>query len=120
MEVPRFVRRSGIVLYLQIAAAIVSLLLGIAQMTKESAPLVEQVRTYKENNECLRQQREAQEKATKIASMNINWLYRGNDGSWRYYSDVTNTYWCRTNIQGVLEYSESPRRIAVSNGVNYH
>jgi hypothetical protein len=121
MEIPKFVRRSGIVLYLQIAAAFVSLLLGITQMTKESAPIVEKVKTYQEHNEYLRKQRQAQEKATKIASMNVNWQYRGNDGTWRYYSDTTNIYWCRINIQGISEYSEHPVYTASNNvGVMYH
>ena len=121
MEVPKFVRRSGIVLYLQIAAAIVSLLLGITQMTKESAPIVEKVKSYQEHNEYLRKQKEAQEKANKIASMNVTWQYRGNDGTWRYYSDVTNIYWCRVNIQGTMEYSERPHHVATNNiGVMYH
>jgi len=108
MEVPRFVRRKGIVLYLQIAAAVVSLLLGLAQMTKESAPLVEKIKQQQEQNNIVKSQQEAQQKAAKIAAMNIQWQYRGNDGTWRYYSDSNNFYWCRVNIEGVQEYAENP------------
>lgn len=92
--------------YLQIAAAIVSLLIGIVQVTKESVPLVQQVT-----------QQRAQIKAMEIASMNINWQYRGSDNDWRYYSDVNNVYWCRINAQGIVQYSERPK-VAVSNNNN--
>lgn len=109
MEVPKFVRRRGIVLYLQIAAAVVSLFLGLAQMTKESAPFVEKIKQRQQQNEVLKKQQEAQSKAAKIASMNIQWQYRGNDNNWRYYSDQYNFYWCRVNIQGVYEYAENPQ-----------
>ena len=108
MEVPKFTRRRGIVLYLQIAAAVVSLLLGLAQMTKESAPYVEKYQQHQQQVEIVKKQQEAQSKAAKIANMNIQWQYRGNDGTWRYYSDGTNLYWCRVNIQGIYEYAENP------------
>lgn len=108
MEVPKFARRRGIVLYLQIAAAVVSLLLGLAQMTKESAPYVEKYQQHQQQVEVHKKQQEAQNKATRIASMAIQWQYRGNDGTWRYYSDSNNFYWCRVNIQGVYEYAENP------------
>ncbi len=101
--------------YLQIAAAVVSLLLGLAQMTKESAPLVQKVQENQRQAEIRRQQEQAQMKAQQIASMGINWQYRGNDGTWRYYSDPTGRFWSRVNIQGVYEYSENPQaRIAVN------
>ena len=108
MEVPKFARRRGIVLYLQIAAAVVSLLLGLAQMTKESAPFVEKIKQRQEQNETVKKQQQAQQKAARIAAMNIQWQYRGNDGAWRYYSDSNYFYWCRVNIQGIYEYSENP------------
>lgn len=108
MEVPKFVRRKGIVLYLQIAAAVVSLLLGLAQMTKESAPYVEQIKKHQQEVEIQKSQQEAINKAAKIANMNIQWQYRGHDNTWRYYSDNTNCYWCRVNIQGIYEYAERP------------
>lgn len=92
--------RRELVVYLQIAVAVVSLLLGLAQMTKESQPIVQKIQ---ENQ----RQQEAAKKAGQIASMNINWQYRGNDGTWRYYSDPTGRYWARVDIQGVYQYCES-------------
>lgn len=94
-------------LYLQIAAAVVSLLLGIAQMTKESQPLVKKMQEQRQQAEAQRQAYEAQRKAHEIANMGISWQYRGNDGAWRYYSDPTGRYWSRVNIQGVYEYCEN-------------
>lgn len=88
--------------YLQIAAAVVSIVLGLAQMTKEGVPLVKKIQ---ENQ----RQTEVKKKACMIASMNIPWQYQGNDGTWRYYSDPSQTYWMRVNIQGTCEYSENPR-----------
>jgi hypothetical protein len=95
-------------LYFQIAAAIVSILLGLTQITKESAPIVSSVieRHHEENL-----QKQIQARANTIANMNISWAYRGNDGSWRYYADPTNTYWCRVNIEGIQEYSQNPATI---------
>jgi hypothetical protein len=95
-------------LYFQIAAAIVSILLGLTQLTKESAPIVSSV-IEKRNEENL--QKQIQDRATRIANMNISWAYRGHDGSWRYYADPTNTYWCRVNIEGITEYSQNPATI---------
>ena len=94
-------------LYLQIAAAVVSLILGLAQMTKESQPIVQKMQERRRQAEIHCQQIEAQKKAQMIAGMGINWQYRGNDGAWRYYSDSTGQYWCRVNIQGVQEYCEN-------------
>lgn len=112
MDLPKFARR-GIVLYLQIAAAVVSLFLGLAQMTKESAPIVKQIRENQHQQEVQRQQELAQKKAQKIASMNIEWQFRGHDNVWRYYSDSTGRYWARVNIQGIFEYCENnPHQIA--------
>ncbi len=102
-------------LYLQIAAAVVSLLLGIAQMTKESQPLVKKMQEQRQQAEAQRQAYEAQRKAQEIASMGINWQYRGNDGAWRYYSDGSGRYWCRVNIQGIQEYSENRQIQMASN-----
>lgn len=101
--------------YLQIAAAVVSILLGLAQMTKESQPIVQKVQESQRQAEIRRQQQQAQMRAQQISQMNINWQYRGNDGTWRYYSDHTGRYWFRTNIQGAQEYSENPQvQIAVN------
>lgn len=99
-------------LYFQIAAAVVSILLGLAQMTKESAPLVHQIQENRQKELARRQEeeslRKAQNTAVMIAAMDVQWQYRGNDGTWRYYSDPSGRYWCRVNIQGTQEYSENP------------
>jgi hypothetical protein len=108
MEIPKFSRRKGIVFYLQVAAAVVSLLLGLAQMTKESTPYIEKIKENQHQKELMKKQQDAITKASQIASMNVNWQYRGNDGVWRYYSDEANVYWCRVNIQGVYEYAQNP------------
>lgn len=96
-------------LYLQIATAIVSLLLGLAQMTKESQPLVRQIRENQHQASLQRQQELAQKRAEEISQMPISWQFRGHDGTWRYYSDSSNRYWARVNIQGVYEYCENPQ-----------
>ena len=95
--------------YLQVAAAVVSLLLGLAQMTKESTPFIQKIKENQQQKELVKKQQDAVARASQIASMNIQWQYRGNDGTWRYYSDGTNSYWCRVNIQGVYEYAENPQ-----------
>ena len=107
MELPNRFARRGIMLYLQIAVAVVSLLLGLAQMTKESQPLVQKIQERHRQAEIQHQQIEAQKKAQMIAGMGINWQCKGHDGTWRYYSDPTGRYWSRVNIQGVYEYCES-------------
>lgn len=115
MDLPKRFARRGIVLYLQIAAAIVSLILGIASITKESAPLVERMRESQQQMALQAQAEALQRRALEISQMGIQWQYRGNDGAWRYYSDGTGRYWFRTNIEGVQEYSENPHvRIQVA------
>lgn len=109
MDLPKKFARRGILFYLQFAAAIVGLVLGIAQMTKESAPLIQKMKENQHQMNLQRQQQQAQMRAAQIAQMNISWQYRGNDGTWRYYSDPANQYWCRVNIQGTYEYSENPQ-----------
>lgn len=109
MELPKkFARRRGLLFYLQIAAAVVGLILGIAQMTKESAPIIQKMQENQHQMMLQREQQAAQTRAAQIAQMNIAWQYRGNDGTWRYYSDQNSQFWCRVNIQGVQEYSENP------------
>lgn len=115
MDLPKNFARRGVVLYLQIAAAVVSLLLGIAQMTKESQPLVQKMQERLDLGLMRRHQAEAQRKAHMIASMGIKWQFRGHDGTWRYYSDPTSRYWSRVNIYGVHEYSENPQTQMASN-----
>lgn len=110
MDLPKkFSRKGGIVFYLQIAAAIVSLIIGLATISKESAPVVERMQESHRQALLQSQIREAQAKAAMIANMNIQWQFRGHDGTWRYYSDPTGRYWFRTNIEGVKEYSENPQ-----------
>lgn len=99
-------------LYLQIATAIMSLLLGLAQMTKESRPIIQQISQEYQHN-VVKQQ--ACRKACEIANMQITWQYRGNDNTWRYYSDPSGRFWARVNIQGVYEYSENPQYQIASN-----
>jgi len=117
MEVKKFARR-GIVLYLQIAAAVVSLLLGLAQMTKESQPYVQKIQENRQQAAVRKQQEYAQNKAREISQMQISWQFRGHDNIWRYYSDPTGRYWARVNIQGIYEYSENPSHQIASNNVN--
>jgi len=95
-------------LYLQIAAAVVSILLGLAQMTKEGQPLVQKIQEDRQQAVLKKHQEDARTRATEISQMAIQWNYRGNDGTWRYYSDPTGRFWFRTNIQGTCEYSENP------------
>lgn len=104
--------------YLQIAAAVVSILLGLAQMTKEGQPLVQKIQENRQQSLLRQQQEAAMRRATEIANMGIQWQYRGNDGTWRFYSDHTGRYWCRVNIQGVYEYTESPQYLASFNHAN--
>lgn len=92
-----------IMFYLQIATAIISILLGITQVARESQPLLNR-NIY-------------QNKATQIASMQISWQFRGQDEIWRYYSDPTGRYWARVNAQGICEYSENPRLQIATNAV---
>lgn len=91
--------------YLQLTAAVVGLIIGIFNLTKESAPLVMKMQESHRQAEVVR-------KANEIAGMNIPWQYRGHDGAWRYYSDGEGRYWCRVNIQGIQEYSERPGYVA--------
>jgi hypothetical protein len=95
-------------LYFQIAAAIISILVGLTQITKESAPIVSSVIEHRYEEHL---QKQIQDRANKIANMNISWAYRGHDGSWRYYTEETGTYWCRVNIEGIKEYSQNPSTI---------
>lgn len=77
---------------LQIAIAIVSLLVGLSTLGRESAPLISKVI----------EQRAVQSK------IDIEYIYRNEDGMYRYYSDSTNYYWKRVSIHGVVEYAQNP------------
>ena len=100
-------------LYFQIAAAVVSILLGLAQITKETSPMVQKAIEHKQQvdaqKQAERQIAEARRMADEQARMNLQYIYRGNDGTWRYYSDPTNTFWCRVNLDGVQEYARNPQ-----------
>lgn len=95
--------------YMQLAAAVISLILGIASISKESAPIIQRVQESRRQAEEARAVQEAHETAQQIAQMGIDWQYRGHDGSWRYYSDHTGRFWARVNIEGVHEYCENPQ-----------
>lgn len=107
MTLPKFARR-GALLYLQIAAAVVSLLLGLAQITKESSPFVQKIQENHQQSVLIKQQESAKKRALEISQMQISWQFKGHDGNWRYYSDPSGRFWARVNIAGVYEYCESP------------
>jgi hypothetical protein len=119
MDLPKRFARSGIVLYFQIAAAVVSILLGLAQITKETSPMVHQAIEQRKLSEAQKaeemRQAEVVRLATEQSQMRLDYQYRGNDGVWRYYSDPTNNYWVRVNIDGVQEYSRNPRLMIAQN-----
>ena len=104
----RFARRA-IVFYMQLAAAVISLILGIASISKESAPIIQKVQESRRQAEAERARQEAQTVAQQIAQMVIDWQYRGHDGIWRYYSDHSGRFWARVNIEGTHEYCENPQ-----------
>ena len=103
-------------IYLQVTAAVVSLLLGLFNLSKESAPLLRRVQENRHHALQSRIQNKAAKKAYEIAGINLEWQYRSDDGMWRYYSDPTGRYWCRVNIQGVYEYSENPQYVMAFSG----
>jgi hypothetical protein len=93
--------KRGFMFALQILISVVSLLVGLSQITKESAPYIEKVKEHQKQAQVLKQ-------ADEQARMNLQYVYRGNDGVYRYYSDPSNVYWSRVNIQGVIEYARNP------------
>jgi hypothetical protein len=93
--------KKGIMFALQILISVVSLLVGLSQITKESAPYVQKMSEQHKQAQVLKQ-------ADEQARMNLQYMYRGNDGVYRYYSDSSNVYWSRVNIQGVIEYARNP------------
>lgn len=88
--------------YLQIATAVIGILFGLVQISKESIPLVQKIQSYNT-------QQSAAQKAAMIAQMQIEWQYRSSDETWKYYSDPSGRYWARVNAQGIREYSENPQ-----------
>lgn len=83
---------------LQLAIGIVSLIVGLATITKESAPYYHRMVEQQKRSEIVRC-------ATEQSRMNIHYIYRYNDGVYRYYSDNSGYYWYRINIQGIVEYA---------------
>ena len=122
MNLPKFARR-GIVFYFQIAAALVSILLGLAQITKETSPMVHQAIEQRKAVEAQKAEKMRQAEVVRLATeqsqMKLDYQYRGNDGTWRYYSDPTNNYWVRVNIDGVQEYSRNPQLMIATQTRNY-
>ena len=110
-------------MYFQIAAALVSILLGLAQITKETSPMVHQAMEQKKISEAYKaeemRQAEVVRLATEQSQMKLDYQCRGNDGTWRYYSDPTNNYWVRVNIDGVQEYSRNPQLTIATQTRNY-
>ena len=79
---------------LQFAMALVGLLVGLSTLGRESTPLI---------NRIMESRAEVQSK------MDIQYIYRGEDGMYRYYSDSTNFYWMRVSVHGVIEYTQNPQ-----------
>lgn len=74
----------------QIVAAIISILLGASQVARDVAPL--------------------------IPKSQPQYVFRGEDAQYRYWSDASGRYWCRMNRQGQVQYAENPEmtRIALN------
>jgi hypothetical protein len=102
-------RRKGFMLYLQIAAAVVSLMLGMFNLSKESMPLVHMAQENYKQMQSYKQQQEAIQKANEISQINVKWIPKNHDGMFQYYSDPSERYWKRINNQGIIEYSENPQ-----------
>lgn len=93
------IEKKGVVMgVLQMAMAIVSLLVGLSTLGRESAPLISKVM-------------EQRSVADVQSKMNIEYIYRSEDGMYRYYSDATNYYWMRVSIHGVVEYAQNPQLV---------
>lgn len=84
-------------LYFQIAAFVISILLGIAR----ERPLLNLASPTSVNQAAL--------KAEQISRMEIQWVHRRTDPYWSYHSDPSGRYWCRVNPQGIREYCENPQ-----------
>lgn len=94
------IEKKGVVMgVLQMAMAIVSLLVGLSTLGRESAPLISKVMDRN------------QVSADVQSKMNIEYIYRSEDGMYRYYSDATNYYWMRVSIHGVVEYAQNPQLV---------
>lgn len=91
---------------LQLAIGIVSLIVGLATISRESAPYIQKAIEKKHQEDITR-------RANEQARMNIQYIYRYNDGVYRYYSDIGGYYWKRENIQGIVEYAQNPNGVVV-------
>jgi hypothetical protein len=68
----------------QIVAAIISILLGASQVARDVAPLI----------------------PTKPQPQ---YVYRGEDAQYRYWSDPSGRHWCRMDRDGMVQYAEVPQ-----------
>jgi alpha-beta hydrolase superfamily lysophospholipase len=87
-------------MYLQVASAVIGLLFGLVQISKESIPLLKKAQDHISQD--------AVQKANIIHNMKIEWIHRGRDNNWNYYSDPTGRFWARVDLNGICEYSENP------------
>ena len=72
---------------IQIVATIISILLGASQVAKEVAPLMNKPR--------------------------VEYVFRGEDAQYRYWSDPTHRHWYRMDRQGQYQYAEiTDQRVA--------
>lgn len=67
----------------QLVAAIIGILLGASQVAKEVSPLMP-------------------------AKSQPQYVFRGEDAEYRYWSDASGRYWCRMDRQGQVQYAENP------------
>lgn len=94
------VKQKGFIMaVLQLALGIVSLLMGLATLSKDSAPIVQKM---------LQQQN-----IQRVNEQSIQYNYRYSDGNYRYYSDNSGYYWSRVNVQGVVEYARVGNDVVV-------
>jgi hypothetical protein len=73
----------------QIVAAIISILLGASQVAKEVAPLIP-------------------------GKSQPQYVFRGEDAHYRYWSDASGRYWCRMDRQGQVQYAENPEMTRIA------
>jgi len=74
----------------QLVAAIIGILLGASQVAKEVGPLTP-------------------------AKAQPQWVYRGEDDQYRYWSDQSGRHWCRMDREGLVQYAEAPQQQVASN-----
>jgi hypothetical protein len=74
----------------QIVAAIISILLGASQVAREVSPMIP-------------------------SKSEPQYVYRGEDAQYRYWSDPSGRYWCRMDRDGMVQYAENPQHQIASN-----